>query len=33
MISDDKAEASIIWPTDEKSQLIGIDPDAGKDWG
>ena len=27
------AEASIIWPPDAKSQLIGKDPDAGKDWG
>ena len=31
--SDAKAEASIIWPPDEKSQLIGKDPDAGTDWG
>ena len=22
----------ILWPPDEKSQLIGRDPDAGKDW-
>ena len=21
------------WPSDVKSQLIGKDPDAGKDWG
>ena len=27
------AEAAILWPPDEKSQLIGKDPDAGKDWG
>ena len=27
------AEAPTLWPTDEKSQLIGKDPDAGKDWG
>ena len=27
------AEASIVWPPDAKSQLIGKDPDAGKDWG
>ena len=27
------AEASILWPPDAKSQLIGKDPDAGKDWG
>ena len=22
----------ILWPPDAKSQLIGKDPDAGKDW-
>ena len=22
-----------MWPPDVKSQLIGKDPDAGKDWG
>ena len=27
------AEAPILWPPDSKSQLIGKDPDAGKDWG
>ena len=27
-----KAEASILWPPDAKSHLIGKDPDAGKDW-
>ena len=27
-----EAEASIPWPPDGKSQLIGKDPDAGKDW-
>ena len=27
-----EAEASILWPPDEKSRLIGKDPDAGKDW-
>ena len=27
------AEAVILWPPDAKSQLIGKDPDAGKDWG
>ena len=27
------AEAPILWPPDVKSQLIGKDPDAGKDWG
>ena len=26
-------EAPILWPPDAKSQLIGKDPDAGKDWG
>ena len=25
------AETPILWPLDAKSQLIGIDPDAGKD--
>ena len=28
-----EAETPILWPPDEKSQLIGKDPDAGKDWG
>ena len=27
-----EAEAPILWPPDTKSQLIGKDPDAGKDW-
>ena len=27
------AEAPIVWPPDAKSQLIGKDLDAGKDWG
>ena len=27
------AEAPILWPPDEKSQLTGKNPDAGKDWG
>ena len=27
------AKAPILWPLDTKSQLIGKDPDAGKDWG
>ena len=26
------AEAEVLWPPDMKSQLIGKDPDAGKDW-
>ena len=25
-------EASILWLSDVKSQFIGKDPDAGKDW-
>ena len=28
-----EAEAPILWPTDVKSQLIGRDLDARKDWG
>ena len=27
------ADASTLWPPDVKSQLIGEDSDAGKDWG
>ena len=27
------AEAPTLWPSDVKSQLIGEDSDAGKDWG
>ena len=30
--TDAKAEAPILWLPDAKSQLIGKDPDAGKDW-
>ena len=30
--TDAKAEALILWPPDGKSQLIGKDPHAGKDW-
>ena len=30
--TDAEAEAPILWPPDEKSWLIGKDPDAGKDW-
>ena len=26
------AETLILWPPDVKNQLIGKDPDAGKDW-
>ena len=29
--TDVEAEAPILWPPDGKSQLIGKDPDAGKD--
>ena len=29
--ADAEAEAPILWPPDVKSQLIGKDPDAGKD--
>ena len=31
--TDAEAEAPVLWPHDAKSQLIGKDPDAGKDWG
>ena len=27
-----EAEAPILWPPDAKIWLIGIEPDAGKDW-
>ena len=30
--TDAEAETTILWPPDVKSQLIGKDPDAGKDW-
>ena len=29
---DAEAEVPIFWPPDVNSQLIGNDPDAGKDW-
>ena len=29
--TDAEAETPILWPPDTKSQLIGNDPDAGKD--
>ena len=29
--TDAEAETPIVWPPDAKSQLIGKDPDAGKD--
>ena len=31
--TDVEAETRIFWPPDAKNQLIGKDPDAGKDWG
>ena len=31
--TDPEAEVPILWPPDAKSQLIGKDSDAGKDWG
>jgi len=30
--TDAEAEAPMVWPPDVKKQLIGKDPDAGKDW-
>ena len=30
---DAEAEVPILWPPDVKSQLIGKDHEAGKDWG
>ena len=30
--TDPEAEAPILWLPDVKSQLLGKDPDAGKDW-
>ena len=30
--TDAEAKTPILWPPDGKSQLIGKDPDAGKDW-
>ena len=30
--TDAEAETPIVWPPDAKNQLIGKDPDAGKDW-
>ena len=29
--TDAEAEAPMLWPPDAKSQLIGKDPDSGKD--
>ena len=31
--TDAEAEAPVLWPLDVKNQLIGKDPDSGKDWG
>ena len=31
--TDAETEASTLWAPDAKSQFIGKDPDAGKDWG
>ena len=31
--TDAEAEAPILWPPSSKSQLIGKELDAGKDWG
>ena len=30
--TDAEPEAPMLWPPDANSQLIGKDPDAGKDW-
>ena len=30
-MTDTETEAPILWPPDAKSQLIGKDPDAGRD--
>ena len=30
--TDAEAETPIVWPPHAKNQLIGKDPDAGKDW-
>ena len=32
-LEDAEAEAPILWPPDVKSQLVGKDPDCGKDRG
>ena len=31
--TDVEVETPILWPADVESQLIGKDPDAGRDWG
>ena len=30
--TDPEAETPVLWPPDVKTQLMGKDPDAGKDW-
>ena len=30
--TDAETEAPVLWPPDMKNQLIGKDPDSGKDW-
>ena len=30
--TDTEAETPILWPPDGKTQIIGKDPNAGKDW-
>ena len=30
--TDAEAETPILWPPDANNQVIGKDPDAGKDW-
>ena len=30
--TDAETESPVLWPPDVKSQLIGKDPDSGKDW-
>ena len=32
-MTDAEAELPVLWPSDAKSQLVGKDPGAGKDWG
>ena len=31
--TDAETETPKLWPSDEKSWLIGKDPDTGRDWG
>ena len=30
--NDAEGDVPILWPPDAKSQVIGVDPDAGEDW-